>query len=384
VAVPDEAPDGAARRKATFDIRIDKALYPFDLDKATSQAVEGNLKWLGDLSLVPAKERSNAVSGLPAEEPWFPSHNVAHLEAIIASKIIAATIIAAEEQPDVQIREALLDWRDIAGERAGQVEMSTIDALKAAFILITRSLGRTARTVRDKKRHAALDLGGSEVQILAATGEAGKSSKVIDWFTFARKEELEADEAALRDIAQDGPPRALPRTLAADPVFAAGLAVTQRCFGSKDVSAAWKAMDATDMKTRDELKKEHADDVRRAKKKEKKKAESTMIASVCKEMTRQLRTASSSTPAGGGGKGISTVTRPANLKRERDTSDDATQPRPQRSDGAAMSQSQKTAARAIVMAKPASERTATECTRFGLCRRCKEPGHLAAACTSTT
>jgi hypothetical protein len=382
-ANPAVAPIITSRRRSTFEVgnALEKAVKAVDMEKAVDAARLGDLKWLGDMNLIPPRDRLTATQ-LPPDEPWWPSHNIAHLEAMLAAKLMAALLIASEGQGDARLSNVIVDWRDIAGERASEIAMSAIDTTRAAFILLERSIGRSARTVRDKKRHATFDFGASEVQICTSAGEGGKA-KVTDWFTFARKEELEADEAALREMADTGPPSTLPRSIAEDPAFSAGVAVTQRSFGLKDIAAAWKALDAADTATREELRKEHADDVKRAKKVEKKRADTTMITSVCREVSRQLRGASAAN-----GSSVSRATSVPTTPSRKRSRDDDTNPGQGKSDskrGPARTpdDNQKAAARNLVMAKPAADRTPADCARFGLCRRCKEPGHLAAACTIT-
>ena len=174
-----------------------------DLEKALEASRLGDLRWLGDPSLLP-RERVGATLA-PPDEPWFQAHNLAHLEAMLAAKLLAATLLAGDNDTvnPVRINEEILDWRDIAGDSASAIKLSTTEAVRAAFILLEKSLGRSARTVRDKKRQSAMDLASSDVQIY--TNATDGRAKHVDWFLFARKEEIEADEAAAREMSEIGP-----------------------------------------------------------------------------------------------------------------------------------------------------------------------------------
>jgi hypothetical protein len=86
-ANPAVAPIITSRRRSTFEVgnALEKAVKAVDMEKAVDAARLGDLKWLGDMNLIPPRDRLTATQ-LPPDEPWWPAHNIAHLEAMLAAK----------------------------------------------------------------------------------------------------------------------------------------------------------------------------------------------------------------------------------------------------------------------------------------------------------
>ena len=154
VPAGDDPAASGYRRRTTFKLGDPREMVTraTDLEKALEASCLGDLRWLGDPSLLP-RERVGATLA-PPDEPWFQAHNLAHLEAMLAAKLLAATLLAGDNDTvnPVRINEEILDWRDIAGDSVSATKLSTTEAVRAAFILLEKSLGRSARTVRDETR----------------------------------------------------------------------------------------------------------------------------------------------------------------------------------------------------------------------------------------
>lgn len=391
-----------SRHKVPLDHSVEDPLeyvleVPIDPAKAAKMVESGSLCWLGDIENFP-----ELLSQRKADDPNLILVNAETFDQIMSIRLLAQALYsnegryeaAAGEEVKEDIRTTADANRDIPlantiyGHRS-TARSSPLQCVETAFVKSVSALGAKARRLRTAHilRTTKLDE-TTEVKVR----DPKNPKQFIDYIRYGDS------QSAVDRIGDVGRLYREPVWMDIDSAkgsadFMIGIEVAAAGFDpASSLRDLWRAVDEADGRLRDAVKKAKPDDAKAAKqaakdaKDEARRKEDGAVAA------RAIASALTS-PRGRGGPAASAAGASA-ASASLDSSFSASAAgasapapgagkRPRRDGGPGKPGGDSAVPDlAAVMALPANKRTARMCRRHKLCMKCREGGHMAAACTN--
>lgn len=352
---------------------------PIDLIRIARAIASGSKCWLGDAFVAPST-LNIAPHGVTPAEPSIVLRCKSILERIIAARILitlwatgditllkpispaqpsqpsqsssasAASAASAgpaardaadnRDEPHDAVR---IDWQQIAGMSAQALTMSAAFALEVVIVFMLASLGRDAEAFR-------LTLRPDEKDVDIRIRDPMNRDVFITWRQARRREKAD-EEVSSVEAMHSKPDQALLTIDAAlkyNQNFRIGLYIVYVGFcPDRSAREVWRALDKASNASRRRIAREHPDEVLAAK-----RAAKAAAAAAAVRKPPPKRAPRGPGKGSGDAKGEKITNTPARNRAE------------------------------ILKAEP-KNRSNTECHRAGLCKNCREPGHLKADCKNT-
>lgn len=367
---------------------------PIYTERAARVIESGSHAWIGDHTLFPEVHTAKK-----SHDPYAILWNRCAFDAIVSIRFLAmalnshlaedaddgmaAVASAAAAAPDIRDEvnpKVDVPWTNIFTPSIATDRVAPAAAVEHSFCTQVIALGRKARIHRTLAHARAFHTAESEVKVR----DPNDPSKFIDWLRYSDC----AD--AIDAVVDTNNVNKTAKTLTIDNVkeridFVIGIHMTAAGFDpTYSNRELWQAVDEADAANREQIRKLRADDAKAAKDAAKEAKDAAAEQAKLRTLTAALlqrRPPAAAASGAGAAASLGTPAATTGTATSTDTPRDAKRGRGKRG-GPPTRHPDSLPDRAAVLALAANQRTKPMARRYGLCMKCRQPGHLAVACTN--